>query len=80
MWILWHKNNFIKNALKYIKTKFFRYLVSLSKSDQHNGISAFAFVPDLPMTEEWTDEKFYKHFNLTKEEIEHIENKIAPMD
>jgi len=39
-----------------------------------------AFVPILDMTKEWTDEKLYARYELTKEEINFIESKIRPMD
>jgi site-specific DNA-methyltransferase (adenine-specific) len=31
-------------------------------------------------TEEWTDEKLYKKYGFTKEEISFIESMIRPMD
>jgi len=40
----------------------------------------YAFVPILDMNKEWTDEKLYKKYKLTKEEIDFIESKIRPME
>lgn len=68
------------NLIKYIKTKFFRFLVSLRKETQNSSQETFSFVPILPMDQEWTDEKLYKRYNLTKEEIDYIEEKISPME
>jgi len=40
----------------------------------------FAFVPIEDFTEPWTDEKLYKKYGLTEEEITFIESMIRPMD
>lgn len=68
------------NLSYYIKTKFFRFLVSLIKNTQHGTKKVYRFVPYLPMDKEWTDEKLYKRYNLTQEEINYIEEKISPME
>jgi len=39
----------------------------------------YAFVPQLSMKMKWTDEKLYKKYGLTKNEIAFIESKIRPM-
>ncbi len=63
----------------YVSTRLFRFLVSLLKNTQHNSKDCFAIVPDLPMTEEWTDEKLYHRYNLTPAEIAFIESQVKPM-
>ncbi|GAB4421672.1 MAG: Eco57I restriction-modification methylase domain-containing protein [Anaerolineales bacterium] len=68
------------NLATYLRTKFLRFLVGLRKNTQHITKDRFAFVPLLPMAEEWTDEKLYCHFALTEEEINFIELMIRPMD
>ena len=65
---------------EYIRTRFFRFMVGLLKNTQNITRRNFAFVPNLPMTEAWTDEKLYKHFSLTDEEIAFIESMIRPME
>ena len=40
----------------------------------------FAFVPIVDFTEPWTDEKLYKKYGLTEEEIAFIESMIRPME
>jgi site-specific DNA-methyltransferase (adenine-specific) len=35
-----------------------------------------SLIPLLDFTQEWTDEKLYKEFNLTEEEIKFIEKNI----
>ena len=69
-----------RNLDAYLRTRFLRFLVALRKNTQHITKERFLFVPSLPMTEVWTDEKLYKHFGITPEEIEFIESLIRPMD
>lgn len=68
-----------KNFEGYINTKFVRFLIGLIKTTQDTSKDKFYFVPDLPMNEEWTDEKLYKKYNLSKEDIDFIESMIKPM-
>ncbi len=71
--------DYAQNYAKYIKTKFFRFLVSLRKNTQHSSSKVFAFVPDLPLSQEWTDEKLYKRYELSAKEIDFIEENIKEM-
>ena len=65
--------------VEYMRTKFFRFLVSLRKMTQHNKAENFSFVPDLPMDRSWSDKDLYKKYKLTKDEIAFIEKMIRPM-
>lgn len=69
-----------ENIISYIKTKFFRYLVSIKKKTQNGPRSVYQLVPIQDFSESWTDEKLYKKYKLTQEEIEFIESMIRPMD
>lgn len=69
-----------RSIIKYIKSRFFRYLVSLKKKTQNGPRTVYQFVPLQDFTQEWTDEKLYKKYNLTQEEIDFIESMIRPMD
>ena len=69
-----------KNIIGYIKTRFFRYLVSIKKKTQNGPRGVYQFVPLQDFTEEWTDEKLYKKYGLTAEEIAYIEKKIDVME
>ena len=40
----------------------------------------YAFVPDLPLDQEWTDAKLYDRYGLTGEEIAFIESQVAIHD
>jgi len=63
----------------YLRSRFVRFLVSLRKSTQHANRSVYAFVPDVPLDCEWTDEKLYKRYGLSKDEIAFIESLVRPM-
>jgi site-specific DNA-methyltransferase (adenine-specific) len=65
------------NYAAYLRTRFVRFLVSLRKPTQDAARSVYAFGPDLPLNEEWTDAKLYKRYGLTKEEITFIESQVA---
>lgn len=78
------RHNFSKeqclNIISYIKTRFFRYLVSIKKKTQNGPRQVYQLVPMQDFSESWTDEKLYKKYKLTKEEIEFIESMIRPMN
>jgi len=67
------------NLAAYLRSKFVRFLVSLRTNTQHLYSERFAFVPDLPMDRQWTDEKLYAKFDLTSDEIAFIEKMIRPI-
>lgn len=77
-------HNFTKeqceNIISYIKTRFFRYLVSIKKKTQNGPRGVYQFVPLQDFNEEWTDEKLYKKYGLTQDEIDFIESMIRPME
>jgi len=69
-----------KNYAGYLRTRFARFLVSVRKSTQDAPKNVYAFIPDLPLNEEWSDTKLYKRYALTKEEIAFIESQVAEHD
>jgi site-specific DNA-methyltransferase (adenine-specific) len=69
-----------ENLARYLRTRFLRFLVALRKNTQHVTQDRFLFVPSLPMTEEWTDEKLYGYFGITTEEVDFIEKIVRPME
>ncbi|MFA7399643.1 MAG: Eco57I restriction-modification methylase domain-containing protein [Sideroxydans sp.] len=68
------------NAISYIETKFFRFLVLLIKNTQNGMKKVYTFVPSQDFNEPWTDEMLYKKYNLTKNEVGFIETMVRPMD
>jgi site-specific DNA-methyltransferase (adenine-specific) len=73
-------NQKAENLLGYLETRFFRFLVSLIKNTQNISKASFAFVPIQDLSESWTDEKLYKKYGITGEEIAFIESMIRPME
>ena len=63
---------------QYLRTRFLRFLVSLRKPTQDALKGVYGFVPDLPLSEEWTDAKLYARYELTTEEIAFVESQVAP--
>lgn len=68
-----------ESIVSYMKTRFFRYLVSIKKKTQHTPRDVFQFVPLQDWSKPWTDAELYKKYNLSKEEIDYIESMIKPM-
>lgn len=64
----------------YLRTRFVRFLVSLRKFTQHATKQVYAFVPDLPLDQDWTDAKLYKRYGLADDEIAFIESQVAEHD
>lgn len=69
-----------ENIRTYIQTKFFRFLIMLKKNTQDAMRKVYAFVPIQDFSEPWTDEKLYKKYGLTEDEIAFIESMVRPMD
>jgi hypothetical protein len=69
-----------ENMISYISTKFFRYLVSLKKRTQNGPRGVYQFVPLQDFSVPWTDEKLYKKYGLSKDEVAFIESRIRPME
>lgn len=70
----------MNNVISYIQTKFFHFMVSLKKITQEARRGVYEFVPMQDFSEPWTDEKLYKKYGLTEDEIAFIESMIRPMD
>ena len=67
------------NIISYIKTKFFRYMVSIKKNTQDAPTAVYQFVPLQDFSHPWTDEMLYEKYGLDKDEIAFIESMIRPM-
>lgn len=56
------------NLVSYMKTCFFRFLVSLMKNTQNIAKGSFAFVPVIDLSKSWTDDELYEKYGITEEE------------
>lgn len=68
------------NLCDYMKTKFFHFLLGQLKNTQQMSPDLFQLVPLLDFKESWSDEKLYKKYNLTQDEINYIKSTVRPMD
>ena len=65
-----------QNFAKYICTKFFRFLLLQAVSSINLSKDKFSFIPMQDFNEEWTDERLYKKYALSEDEILFIEQMI----
>ena len=63
----------------YLRTRFFRFMVSIKKKTQDNPSSVFQFVPLQDWSKPWYDDELYAKYRLSKEEVKYIESMIKPM-
>ena len=69
-----------RNLICYMKTLFFRFLVSQFMYSHHITKDSYRLVPIQDFTQEWTDDKLYAKYGLTDEEIKFIESMIRPIE
>jgi len=69
-----------ENVISYIRTKFFRFMVSLRKISQDATQKVYKFVPMQDFSHPWTDEMLYEKYGITEEEIAFIDSMIRPME
>lgn len=75
------KENEARNLLSYISTRFFRFMVFLTKITQDAPARVYKLVPLQDFSgEPWTDEALYAKYGLSAEEIAFIEAMVKPME
>ncbi len=77
---LFDNRNEATNLKNYLRSKFVRFLILQTISGIDLSKERFMFIPLQDFTQEWTDEKLYKKYGLTQEEIDFIESMIRPME
>jgi predicted RNA methylase len=77
MFFLFKEIDEANNFLKYLKTNFVRFCLSLNKNNSQLECAEMKMIPWLDFSKNWTDEKLYEYFELTEEEIKFIE-KVIP--
>ena len=66
-----------ENYRDYMKTRFYRFMLSLRVISQDISKEKFAWVPDLGnYANPVTDADLFEHFNLDRDEIKHINSAI----
>lgn len=69
-----------ENAISYISTKFFRFMVLQKKNSQDAMRGVYEYVPMQDFSKPWTDEELYAKYGISDEEIAFIDSMIRPMD
>jgi site-specific DNA-methyltransferase (adenine-specific) len=69
-----------QNLVRYLSSKFARFLVHQRKASQHTTSDTYLFVPWVPLNVSWSDPALYDHFGLDEAEIGYIESQIASLD
>ena len=69
-----------KNVIKYIQTKFFRFLVLMIKNTQHATRNVYQLVPIQNFENGINDDFLFKKYQLTQNEIRFIDEMIRPME
>ena len=67
-----------ENFIIFAKTDFARMCLSLVKTNKNIAQNELDFIPAMDFTQEWTDEKLYKHFSITEDEQAFIKEIIPP--
>ena len=72
--------NTAQNVCNYMRTRLFRFLILLHKPSQDAPRAVYSFVPTQDFSEDWTDEKLYAKYGITKDESQFIERLIRPSE
>ena len=57
-----------RNLANYMKTKFFRFMVNLLRSNQNMRVEMYQFVPRLDFSRNWTDDMLFNRYHLDEED------------
>lgn len=68
------------NVEKYVRTKLFRFLVSLRKISQDATRSTYTWVPMLDFSRQWTDDDLAKEFGLDADELDLMGSFVKEMN
>jgi len=74
------KKQHATNVMSYIRTRFFRFCIMNKRNTQDAMRGVYSLVPQQDFSESWTDERLYKKYGLTKDEIAFIESMVRPME
>lgn len=68
-----------RSAETYVRTRFFRFLVSLRKVTQDATRSTYTWVPQQTWDRTWTDAELYAKYGITPDEQAYIESMVKEM-
>lgn len=76
---LFDKQQHAENLASFVRTKFFRFMVSMRKVSQDNPVDRFKFVPKIDFTVPWNDSTLYKRYNISIEEQSFVDTIVKEM-
>lgn len=68
------------NLAAYMRTRFFRFMVNLLRSNQNMRVDMYQFAPRLDFTRRWTDDQLYERYDLSDPERDFISQVVRDMD
>lgn len=68
-----------ENVISYIKTTFFRFLISLKKITQHTNRTTYSLVPLLDFKRPWNDIELCDRYGITSKESDYMKSLVTPM-
>ena len=68
------------NVIKYLKSRFLRFMALQKKSSQDATRSIYELVPLQDFSKAWSDEELYRKYNFTQQEISFIESMVRSME
>ena len=63
-----------------MRTRFFRFMVNLLRSNQNMRVDMYQFAPRLDFTRRWTDDQLYERYDLSDPERDFISQVVRDMD
>jgi site-specific DNA-methyltransferase (adenine-specific) len=69
-----------ESVVSYLCCRLTRLLILLHKPSQHTTRKVYSFVPMQDFSRPWSDEKLYRKYKLTEDEIAFIESMVRPME
>lgn len=68
-----------ESVVSYLSCRLTRLLILLHKPSQHTTRKVYSFVPMQEFDQPWSDERLYKKYKLTEDEIAFVEKIVRPM-
>lgn len=68
-----------ETVVRYLQSSFARFIVSLRKISQHAMRGVYHWLPQQDWNQDWTNEKLYKKYGITDQEIAFINRMVRPV-
>lgn len=74
--VICNTDNEAKHAQEILTSKLYKFWVDMQKFSGFNPRKLILNLPQLSLTQDWTDADIYAHFGLTQEEIDYVEANV----